>query len=489
MITRGSEGNGVIQITLNEDLSTDPVVEEPTDPGVTDPTVPVVEEPTDPVVIDPTMPVVEEPTDPDVTDPTVPDVIDPTDPVVEVEEPTTPVTPTTPTTPPVVVGKKPVLPTLTSDLTPGVHLIDPLIPDLLDSGVSATGGGGADDVLQIVLSEQQVIDETTETLNAEGAVFSSQQVVKLPQDQIFTAARQKKIISIIKALWDNNRPTAEFILGVLYEYVYSNLAAASDAGAAVHGALRGDLKVFLRGLQFKDEAATMLEERLPNSTAFKVGRIAGGVGAIAQGIIEFLAGFTIAGAGAVAETGTGGVATPVAVPVAIGGSVLALHGGILATVAAHDTGGLLREVAGVFFSKGNTGGTSPQKQSKLDGDDFEKKVSDALREPINTKKVTGKVGGKPRNTEPDLNTPRTGVVDIKNEKDIGFTPQLKAQHDYAVNNGKTFSLIIGPKTNSIAKSLQTAINQTGGKIFRYDPVTGNFSNVRFDLKFPNRVLP
>jgi hypothetical protein len=192
------------------------------------------------------------------------------------------------------------------------------------------------------------------------------------------------------------------------------------------------------------------------------------------------------------------VGCTVGAPTIAGSVALQVHGATTAVAGAKNLGKVLSEIYSVVFASSSTSGagnnpsgsssgsTSPQRQSKLDGDDFEKAVSEALREPLNTQKVTGNVRGKPRNTEPDLNSLKTGIVDIKNVENLSFTKQLQAQADYARNVGKPFSLIVGPKTKAISEPLQTTVRNGGGVIVRFDPVARKFSKVKFNL---NRVLP
>ena len=135
-------------------------------------------------------------------------------------------------------------------------------------------------------------------------------------------------------------------------------------------------------------------------------------------------------------------------------------------------------------------GPSQQATNKLTGDAFEDAVADALHQPLNTTKVQGKTAqGNIINTEPDLLGGNVGVADIKNVKDLKYTTQLQAQADYATTTGQAFSIIIGPGTRTISVSLQRVVQLTGGIIVRFDPSTGSFSNVAFDTKYRNRVLP
>ncbi len=81
-------------------------------------------------------------------------------------------------------------------------------------------------------------------------------------------------------------------------------------------------------------------------------------------------------------------------------------------------------------------------------------------------------------TVPDL-SPRLmrGIGDIKNVKNIDMTSQLRAQTTIANVEQIPFTLIIGPKTETIAKSLQDAVRDSNGTIAEFNPVTGLFSPV------------
>ncbi len=92
-------------------------------------------------------------------------------------------------------------------------------------------------------------------------------------------------------------------------------------------------------------------------------------------------------------------------------------------------------------------------------------------------------------TIPDIfdGTRNAGVTDIKDEIDISFTRQLRAQAGVAMSLNTSFNLIISPRTRTISVPLQRAVRQTGGIIVEFDSVTGRFQNVQFDQSYPNRI--
>jgi RHS repeat-associated protein len=130
-------------------------------------------------------------------------------------------------------------------------------------------------------------------------------------------------------------------------------------------------------------------------------------------------------------------------------------------------------------------GPSQGELNAIRGNNFHNQVYDALRLPENTSKVTGNVNGKLVNTEPDLLGARTGVADIKDEISPSFDMQAKAQYNYATQNGKTFNLIVSPRTQTISIPLQNAIRQSGGIIVEFNPTTGSFQSVTLQ---GNRVI-
>ncbi len=135
-------------------------------------------------------------------------------------------------------------------------------------------------------------------------------------------------------------------------------------------------------------------------------------------------------------------------------------------------------------------GPSLGRLNQLQGQAFENDVLQALRLPKFQSRVTGMTARGPVNTDPDLLIPlRTGVTDIKAVRRLSFSGQLQAQADVADQLGTTFNLIVGPNTRSVSVRLQAAVAARNGIIVRFDPVMGTFRSVRFDPRWPNRMLP
>jgi hypothetical protein len=111
------------------------------------------------------------------------------------------------------------------------------------------------------------------------------------------------------------------------------------------------------------------------------------------------------------------------------------------------------------------------------GREFEKAVLQALNglEPAaeftkNTQKVS--IDGLGR-TIPDVL--KRGIREIKSGVEINNSIQLRVQAAYADLFRIPFSLIVGPATERISKSVIEAVTKTGGTIQRFDPVTGKFT--------------
>ncbi len=115
------------------------------------------------------------------------------------------------------------------------------------------------------------------------------------------------------------------------------------------------------------------------------------------------------------------------------------------------------------------------------GNGFEQSVRGDLGAPLGA-------GSKPVAIEgfvPDLPVgPKYGVTDVKNVVDLTNSPQLRAFHQYAVDNNLPFNSIIGPRTQSISEPLLNNIRQTGGKVMRYDPATREFEIIDIGTSGP-----
>jgi RHS repeat-associated protein len=169
-------------------------------------------------------------------------------------------------------------------------------------------------------------------------------------------------------------------------------------------------------------------------------------------------------------------------------------GAYAGTEAGQDAGAFVGQaIVGIAIARGGQQATMGPSQplalpgptqgqaNALRGNDFQQQASDALRVEENTIKVAGiTLKGQQGNTEPDLDVPRTGVVDMKDWLKLSFTDQLQLQYSYAAANNKTFSIIISPRTEIVSKPLQAAVAARGGIIIEFDPATKSFRSVRFN---------
>jgi len=96
-----------------------------------------------------------------------------------------------------------------------------------------------------------------------------------------------------------------------------------------------------------------------------------------------------------------------------------------------------------------------------EGNGFEQAVRTRLDAPLGR-------GSKPLSIEgfiPDLPVGDTyGVTDVKNWIDLANSDQLRAFHQYAIDNGLPFNLVIGPRTETISEPLLDNVRQTGGRV-------------------------
>lgn len=115
------------------------------------------------------------------------------------------------------------------------------------------------------------------------------------------------------------------------------------------------------------------------------------------------------------------------------------------------------------------------------GNGFEQSVRADLGAPLGA-------GSKPVSIDgyvPDLPVgPKYGVTDVKNVVNLSNSPQLRAFHQYAVDNNLPFNQIIGPRTQTISEPLLNNIRQTGGSVMRYDPATRQFTPVNIGTSGP-----
>jgi hypothetical protein len=120
-------------------------------------------------------------------------------------------------------------------------------------------------------------------------------------------------------------------------------------------------------------------------------------------------------------------------------------------------------------------------KNNADGNAFETSARKALKAPLGP-------GSKPISIQgyiPDLPIGKKyGVTDVKNIINLSNDDQLRAFSKYALENKLPFNSIIGPRTQSISEPLLDGIRQTGGKVIRFDPTTGQFKNIDIGLSGP-----
>jgi hypothetical protein len=111
------------------------------------------------------------------------------------------------------------------------------------------------------------------------------------------------------------------------------------------------------------------------------------------------------------------------------------------------------------------------------GREFERAVLQALNglEPAaNFTKNTQKIGIDALGRSiPDVL--KRGIREIKSGVEINNSIQLRVQAAYAELFRIPFSLVVGPATERISRSVIEAVAKTGGTIQRFDPVTGTFT--------------
>ena len=150
------------------------------------------------------------------------------------------------------------------------------------------------------------------------------------------------------------------------------------------------------------------------------------------------------------------------------GGAGAILGGAAGAAGAGGAGAILGGAAGAggaIVGGGGGGGKSKgdiARENQANGRQFENEVIDALGGKKNELGVTE--GGV--TTIPDINT-NTQVMEIKNVKKLSLTRQLRAQIAYARRTGKSYTLIVSPRTVSVSGPLKRAIQAIGGKIVTY----------------------
>jgi hypothetical protein len=120
------------------------------------------------------------------------------------------------------------------------------------------------------------------------------------------------------------------------------------------------------------------------------------------------------------------------------------------------------------------------------GNRFERRVLESLGATKNKDIYIGLIEpGVYRTTIPDVVAPgRIGILDAKDVRYATYSRQLRAQAELADFMNESFSLVISPRTRRVSVTLQRAVQDSGGRIFEFDPRKGVFRNVRFDPSQP-----
>ncbi|HBL14576.1 MAG TPA: hypothetical protein DD379_24945 [Cyanobacteria bacterium UBA11162] len=176
---------------------------------------------------------------------------------------------------------------------------------------------------------QRNVDQKVPVTQAESEQSSSNE----PETDSVLSEEDRSILQeVISQLQDFSRPVAEFVAGAIYQYIYDN-----------GGIARWVLQIFPEWRELEEG----VEQQLPDSWAFNLGRVAGDGAAIITGIAEIIGGGgTAAGGGTVCLVTAGGGCIVGAPAVAVGLAV-AGHGGATALEGARN---IIKHLGVVFHS-------------------------------------------------------------------------------------------------------------------------------------------
>jgi hypothetical protein len=107
------------------------------------------------------------------------------------------------------------------------------------------------------------------------------------------------------------------------------------------------------------------------------------------------------------------------------------------------------------------------------GNAFQTAATKAFNLPKNTTTLAGTTkSGALQATIPDVYAGgQAPIADIKDLLKISDTPQLQAQAEVAKATGTSFSVITGPRNLQISQPIADVVQNSGGFIFRVDPLT------------------
>jgi RHS repeat-associated protein len=89
---------------------------------------------------------------------------------------------------------------------------------------------------------------------------------------------------------------------------------------------------------------------------------------------------------------------------------------------------------------------------------------------IEVEKV-GTASGKVVGTVVDFKSNIVGQVEVKDVNKLYLTEQISAQSQSALSKGQPYSVVVSSKTTHVSQNALNAIQQTGGDVYRYDPVS------------------
>jgi hypothetical protein len=162
-------------------------------------------------------------------------------------------------------------------------------------------------------------------------------------ESLLTPQERSRVQELLSGMNGINRNAALFIAGAFYQWLRNN----GELGRWV-------LEAVSLGTSSVSEDLEAVEESLPKSGPFEMGRTAGDLAGIVTGVLEMIAGGgAVAGGGSLCLTGIGCIA---GAPATVVGGATVVHGG---SVVVEATGNLAEDLAGlvsqVFAISGGRG--------------------------------------------------------------------------------------------------------------------------------------
>ena len=72
-----------------------------------------------------------------------------------------------------------------------------------------------------------------------------------------------------------------------------------------------------------------------------------------------------------------------------------------------------------------------------------------------------------------------GMLEAKDVLKLSRTRQLDGQIALAIEHGQPFNLVVSPRTQSVSGPLRSAVEDTGGMVYVYNPATGALTEFKF----------